>query len=261
MKIVTINILSDLTYWKARRSLLVRDLRELNPDIVAIQEARIPEKTAEWLADELEYPHLFIAPKLGQGREKEAIVILSRLPFKSTDWLDLQSQDRVAQYVVVEVDGVDVVVVNGHYYWGSDEEIRLSQMESMLKWIREENVSGPLVTCGDFNALPESPTIGRVLEEMESAHVIVHEEEPEYTCPTPIKYLHLLRSLREFWHSFTRTLRFKSLRGTLDYIFVNNYIKVKDCQVVLNTPAEYNWRLYPSDHFGLFAEFEVVKDE
>lgn len=257
IKIVTINISCDLSYWQARRGLILRDLREIEPDVVALQEARIPEKTAEWLAETLGYSHLFLTPKTGNGNAKEGIVIMSQIPFKSTDWLDLGSQTRVAQKVVVEIDKIPVTIVNGHYYWEGDAEARLAQVETMLKWVRKENASGPVVACGDFNDVPDSLAINRMLEEFESAHVVANGDEPDHTYPTPIKFLHLTKVLREFWYGIVRNYRLKPWRGTLDYIFINSYIDVLDCKVVLNTPADYHRRMYPSDHFGVLAVLQV----
>jgi endonuclease/exonuclease/phosphatase family metal-dependent hydrolase len=47
-------------------------------------------------------------------------------------------------------------------------------------------------------------------------------------------------------------------RGTLDYIFVNDGVNVKACDVVLNKPAPHDPTLYPSDHFGLIATLEII---
>ena len=46
--------------------------------------------------------------------------------------------------------------------------------------------------------------------------------------------------------------------GTLDYIFINRGLRAIDCQVVLNQPASHDPRLYPSDHFGLCADLEIL---
>jgi endonuclease/exonuclease/phosphatase family metal-dependent hydrolase len=46
-------------------------------------------------------------------------------------------------------------------------------------------------------------------------------------------------------------------RGTLDYIFVDSSVRVNACELILNRPAERRPSLYPSDHFGLYAELTI----
>ena len=41
IKIVTINILSDLSRWTERRSLLTQGLASIEPDLIAIQELQV----------------------------------------------------------------------------------------------------------------------------------------------------------------------------------------------------------------------------
>jgi endonuclease/exonuclease/phosphatase family metal-dependent hydrolase len=50
---------------------------------------------------------------------------------------------------------------------------------------------------------------------------------------------------------------FKPWRGTLDYIFVNDRVRVLECDVTLNQPSPSDPTIYPSDHFGLTATLEI----
>ena len=61
----------DLTFWQARRNVLLRDLKELKPDVIAVQAANIPERTAKWVADEMGYAHFFLTPQVGEARSEE----------------------------------------------------------------------------------------------------------------------------------------------------------------------------------------------
>jgi hypothetical protein len=47
------------------------------------------------------------------------------------------------------------------------------------------------------------------------------------------------------------------LRTTRDYIFVDPRLQIEDCRVVLNQPSSENNQIYPSTHFGIFAELKV----
>jgi endonuclease/exonuclease/phosphatase family metal-dependent hydrolase len=260
LKIVTINILFDLSRWKERRGLLVQGLSKLKPDVVAIQEVRLPDNPSSWLAEQLNYPYVSLCPKTGYEKNKEAIAILSRLPFETEARLDLGGQRRVAQVVKVRVDGQPLLLANTHLFWQPGESAnRLRQVEGLLEWLKSIPGSLACVVCGDFNATPETKAIQRMRSEFASAYAAVHGSEPEYTCPTPLPRA-LWPTLRTLL-GFFLLIRLKQIdlqwRGTLDYIFTSPEMKVLDCQVVLDQPAPDNPKIYPSDHYGLCATIEV----
>jgi hypothetical protein len=91
-RVLTINILPDLSLWEERRWLLVDDLSALKPDLIALQEVRIPENNAQWLAHELEIQNVYLSPKSGSAGMKESIAILSELPFEDRSSLDRYCQ-------------------------------------------------------------------------------------------------------------------------------------------------------------------------
>jgi endonuclease/exonuclease/phosphatase family metal-dependent hydrolase len=258
-KIITINILVDPSRWKQRRDLLVQGLANLQPDLVALQEVRLPDDPAHWLAEQLGLPHVHLSPKMGFEASREAIAVLSRLPFENKSTLDLQGQQRVAQYVSILDGSQPLIFVNTHLFWqpGNSAE-RLRQTGRMLHWLQQVPGSPPIVICGDFNATPETTAIALMRQHYTSAYLSVHGHEPEYTCPTPLP--------RSTWSNlrtllgFFLLLRPQSLklnwRGTLDYIFVDRRLKISDCRVILNQPSPSDPRIYPSDHFGLFAKIE-----
>jgi endonuclease/exonuclease/phosphatase family metal-dependent hydrolase len=260
LKVVTINILSDLTRWKQRRPLLVAGLADLQPDLIALQEASIPANTALWLAGKLEMPHIHLSPKTGKRARREGIAILSRLPFEEQATLDLQTQNRVAQYVRVRADQQTLIFANGHFFWEpGDSSERQRQVERFVEWLNAIPGDPPMVVCGDFNATPETGAIQFMRRQFVSAYAAVHGQEPEYTSPTPLprSKLGLLGTLFEYRGEISlRDFRL-NWRGTLDYIFVDRHVRVLDCQVVLNQPSPLEPKIYPSDHFGLAADIEV----
>lgn len=260
LKVVTINIFSDLSLWPERRGLLVQGLADLNPDLVALQEVSLPEDNARWLAEQIGMQHVYLCPKTGEASKREAVAILSRLPFDNQGMLDLKTQNRVVQYVQVRVAGHLAVVANGHFFWQpGDSRERQRQVERLLEWLLAIATDLPTVVCGDFNSTPESPSIRKMRRDFVSAYAAKHGREPEYTTPTPLprsKWKLLQTFLR-----FIKYIRWKDFeinwQGTLDYIFVNELVHVSDCQIVLNEPAPENPRIYPSDHFGLMAVLDI----
>jgi endonuclease/exonuclease/phosphatase family metal-dependent hydrolase len=269
--LVTINILNDLSLWEARAPLLVEQLAELEADLIAMQEVTLQDEgsNAHWIADQLnqlredpekiEPYEVFLCPKTGVYAKKEGIAILSRLPVKHHESLDLQTQTRVAQLVRFRVENCELLLVNGHFYWEPGiSEKRQEQIELLLDFLDTQPVDQPVIVCGDFNGLPGTPAIERMREYFDSAHNFVHKQEPEYTCPTPLPQSGRVK-LRKV---VTRLagLRPKldpDWRGTLDYIFVDPRLQTEDCRIVLNKPADDNPEIYPSDHFGLYASLII----
>lgn len=264
MKIVTINILFKLDDWLQRRDLLVEGLKAENPDIVALQEVSLAEDTAAWIAEQLDIPYIYKAvPQDVNGSDLPfGLAILSRFLITKTAALNLEHQGRIAQYAQVKIDdNKSIVICNGHYYWypGSHKK-RNKQIKLMLDWLSEFDDQIPVISVGDFNGTPETSGIKLIKEKYQSAYEVYHGIEPEYTCPTLLGQdkLSWITRLKYIWRRliFDRTL--KPWQGTLDYIFINQSLQVKDCRVILNQPAANNRYLYPSDHFGIVADLEIV---
>ena len=173
----------------------------------------------------------------------------------------MQTQGRVAQYVQVEVDGQPLVFCNGHYYWypGSSPE-RVKQVQLLLDWLGQLPPEMPIVAVGDFNGMPETPAIALMRERFTSAYAAYHGHEPDYTCPTPLKKRRSLqRRLGKYLVNVWIHRNLRPWRGTLDYVFINQHLRVRNCQLILTEPAPKDRTLYPSDHFGIAAELEVVR--
>lgn len=262
VKVATINILFEMTEWDRRRELLLEGLTIAQPDLIGLQEVKLPENTSTWFAEQLHMPYVHLVPYNNPAYPSGptyGAAILSRHPFIQQATLDLQGQGRLAQYVQIEVEGQPFGFCNGHYYWhpGPSPE-RMRQIRLLLDWLGELPIEVPLVAVGDFNGTPDTPEITLMREHFVSAYAAHHGHEPEYTCPTP------LDKRRSWWRSLqvvllnlwaNRTL--KPWHSTLDYIFVNQHLKVQDCQLILTQPAPDNPRLYPSDHFGIAAVLDL----
>jgi endonuclease/exonuclease/phosphatase family metal-dependent hydrolase len=258
MRIVTLNLLRDLTRWDERKQMLLDEFERLQADVIALQEVALPLNTAEWLAQRLRGYEVHLAPKSGRMGAREALATLTRLPVSAVQRLDLGSQHRVAQ--ALQIEGAHpLTLVNGHFHWSpGDSAERARQIRHVRNWVRHVHAGEArrgIVVCGDFNGTPESHAMRLMHEEFVSAHHAHHGTEPEYTVPTP---LHISQSM---WR--TTALRLYNLalrrsadpwRGTVDYIFVSRDLRVQSCHVVFDRPAEHDQTLYPSDHLGLTAE-------
>ena len=264
LKLVTLNILNDLSRWPARRTLLAAQMAEQQPDLIALQEGTLPNNNARWLADQLANYSVHLCPRGGRKSTQEGIAILSRLPVEREATLDLRTQQRVAQCVEVVPGNGSILVANTHLYWRPGESAeRDAQVRLLLDWLSAQSNHAPTIVCGDFNAMPGATAIRLMRERFTSAYAAAHHTEPKYTCPTPLTNLPprtrrgALRAARRF---VIRTFINRSLRpwrGTLDYIFVNDRIRVVACDIALNKSAPNDKTLYPSDHFGLAATLQT----
>ncbi|HSO28019.1 MAG TPA: endonuclease/exonuclease/phosphatase family protein, partial [Anaerolineales bacterium] len=126
----------------------------------------------------------------------------------------------------------------------------------LLDWLPHTRL--PTLVCGDFNAFPSSVSIQKMKLVFASAFEHVHGREPEYTAPTPLprSLRFMAQTARFFWRQFSLRLLFSKGKGTLDYIFYNSGLTALDADLALNQPASQNKRLFPSDHFGLWAAID-----
>ena len=260
LQIVTFNLLNRPSRWEERRTLITQELRSLTPDVIALQEVSLPINSAQWLADQLGGYAVHLCPMTGKLADRQAIALLSRLPILGTWTLPLRSQDRVAQAMQVRVGGQNALIVNAHFYWHiMDHDEHLRQMHRLLEWLDTLPRGAPTVICGDFNGTPDYRAIRLLRKRFVSAYVAKHGREPQYTCPTPLRYH--LTPVRNTLLRLGNLARNRSLdiwRGVIDYIFVNHRVNVLDCDVVLNRPAPHDRTIYPSDHVGLAAQLSVA---
>ena len=263
--VVTINILSDLSLWGKRRWLLVEQLAELNPDVIALQEVSLKgsSSNAHWLAQELNrlkdeednLYNLYLCPKTGKEERLEGIATLCRFPVKRHEILDLVMQNRVAQLIEFRINNETLILVNGHFYWHMGESVeRVDQIELILDWLDTQPADVPVIVAGDFNGRPGSPAIELMREYFDSAYRAIHGEEPEYTFPTPLQSSTgaKLRNLID-WSFGKREKPDTNWIETLDYIFVDPRLHTIDCYLVMNKPSANDPYLYPSDHYGIHA--------
>jgi len=237
--VATLNLRNTADRWGARRSLLVRQLVDLAPDVIGVQELRMLPDQASWIVGEvarrtegrLRY-RAYRRAKTGLGGLWEGIGVLSRVPVVATAWLDLGAQRRVAQRVTVRPPGGGLFdVYNTHLGLGG-EVLRTAQARRILEWM-DVRPPVPSVLMGDFNARPGSPTIELLSSQLRSAHLELHGCEPPRTVPTPLRLLPA------------------SEGSVLDYVFVNRLLEVSDARVAFDEADPLDATLCASDHYGL----------
>lgn len=239
MRIATLNLRNTADRWPQRRSLLVRQLVDLAPDVIGVQELRMVPDQARWIAGTVERQS---GGRLRYRRHREAktglaclwegIGVLAAVPVVATARLDLGAQARVAQRVTVRMpEGGLLDVYNTHLGLGG-EVLRSAQAQRILDWM-ERRPALPAVLMGDLNARPGSPTVELLSRRLRSAHVEVHGHEPARTVPTPLRV----------WATGDGSV--------LDYVFVNERLQVHDARIAFDECDADDPTLVASDHYGL----------
>ncbi len=256
LTLVSLNLLDDLDLWDQREPLIVRELERLQPDVIAFQEVRMSINNAQTIADRLGGYEVYLCPKTGERGRRDALAILSRLPVKEHHKFALGHQDRVALRTVIEHQGATWNIATTHTYWHPlDDRTRLKEAQRLVEWLPQ-----PGVICGDFNAEPNYPSMLKMKERFQSAHVAANGHEPTYTCPTPLFRgagpLNTARRTSLQMVGLVTKGKLESWTGVIDFIFTDPAIHVEECRVAFNHPAGHDRRMYASDHLGLYAKLQ-----
>ncbi len=243
LRVVTINCRNTADHWSKRADLLIDQLVDLEPSVVGLQELRhfLPNQ-ARWIAQRVGTrtgaPHWLHATwKSGIWWLWEGSGILTRLPIVERDSLTLGGQSRVAGFARVRLpEGGVLDFYNTHLATGS-ESLRVSQTERIMAWMGRRPDT-PAVLVGDFNTIPNQPSLEVVRRSMRSAYADVNGREPEATVPTPLRQK-------------------PSRPAVLDYIFVNDKVEVHDARVAFDAVSPIDPHLCASDHYGLAATISV----
>jgi endonuclease/exonuclease/phosphatase family metal-dependent hydrolase len=250
--IATLNLFNRVGRWGERAPLVVEQVAEAAPDVIGLQEVDLLIDQGHWLADRL---NLWLGPpyytayhqnKSGREAAVQAIAVITRLPVLEHEGLDYLSMGRVAQRLLLDLgDGAGLDLYNTHLHYPATveaERIRCQQARRLLRWMSRHRTL-PKVAVGDFNALPDGPTVALMKRRFLSAHEAAHGREPDHTWPSPL---------------LAEPLEPDEAAGTLDYIFVSRGgIRVMEARVAFNRPHADDPALYPSDHFGLLARLAI----
>src|ERR671923_371592 len=263
MRVLTLNLWGRRGDWDARRALLMDALRELDPDLVAFQEAVVTEDYDQ--ARDLLDPDFHLAHQQEREPGEEGVErgqgtsLGSRWPLGEVREVDLHVTPRTAGFacttLVAEVDTPlgPLVFANHVPSWQlSFERERELQALTAARELEDLAADRHVVLAGDFTADPDSAGV-RFLTGRQSlddtsvcyrdAWESIHGDEPGETF-TPRNPL-----VRDWDWPFRR----------LDYVLVRcgehggPALEVTGCERVLDEPVNGVWA---SDHFGVVADLE-----
>jgi endonuclease/exonuclease/phosphatase family metal-dependent hydrolase len=244
-----------------RLGIVVAELRRLQPDVIALQEASIGSRrghVAQRLARELGYyaahastterifKHALLSRlAVGLIDFSEGPAVLSRWPIVARDVVQLRRCGRPLNSRLIV--GVSVDAPNGLLQilstHSSGDACQLSQIEQVA---RERRTVLPSVLMGDFNASEGDPSLAALKRAFVDAFRAVNPDEPGFT---------------DLQQTDAATA---TVSQRYDYIFVVPGARgpgaVLTSRVVLNAPRRYadGTMLWPSDHYGVLAELELT---
>jgi len=269
IRVVTFNLLhggpvasatGDGERLEDRLAIVLAELRRLQPDVIALQEASVGSRrghVAERLARELGYhmAHASTTERIfANGILSRLIVamidfsegpaVLSRWPIVARDVIELTRCGRMFDArVVLRVDvGAPHGPLQVYSTHSSGDPCQLAHIERVA---RAHRTASPSVLMGDFNATDDVPAFASLKRGLLDAFRLVNPDAPGFTDLQQIGAATATVSQR------------------YDYVFVipggRRTGAVRRSRVVLNAPRRYDdgTVLWPSDHYGVLAELDL----
>jgi endonuclease/exonuclease/phosphatase family metal-dependent hydrolase len=272
LRILTINVQNDEGD-RRRQQLLNRELRRLDPDVVALQEVvHDPDRNQ---LDELldgtglhgthQAQAMAYTPPFADRYGGSAVA--TRWPHRVVEVLDLRFAEAsdlpwctLAVAVPLPGEG-DVLFIACSGFWRLDaESARERQAVALTDLDARHRTALPSIVAGDFNATPDATSIryltGRQSIGGRSVHYHdaweVAGEGPGYTwsADNPRARAEIEQIVRQPGH-----------RRRIDYVFVGSWhahpdahCRIEAASLAFDQPTDGLW---PSDHFGVVADVEI----
>jgi endonuclease/exonuclease/phosphatase family metal-dependent hydrolase len=236
VKIIQWNVL-----FKEKVENIVGFLREINADVICLQELRVDDAkdVPKLIAKELGLNYHFVqAHKCGnivQGNgifSKHPIVERNHLFVQEPKGEDVKAWDegRVIAEADIDINGKIVKIATVHLSYThkfQETEQKLKESGELIDYVKEQSKN--FIIAGDFNVSPKSQTIKEISKYLK--HCGPASEEPTFTTK-PFEY-----------EGFKET----ELRWRLDYAFCTNDIEVRSSEIV---KTDF------SDHLPIIIDFD-----
>lgn len=229
------NLFNHPPTWAARFAAILATLRELNADVLVLQELPSGRGVEFTLARELRFAAAasvpFLRPDDGWA---ETIAILSRHPIVESEPLELRPGVPNALRARVGALEGPLDVFNVHFH-PRDQELRVREA-AVVSASRSGRFGVPAIIAGDFNARPGTPLFGE-LAGFVSAYHVVHGTDPELTFATPL-----------------RTDLEPRPHAVLDHVLVE---PAQATVLAAHRFGDHHDGVWSSDHWGIAARLEM----
>jgi endonuclease/exonuclease/phosphatase family metal-dependent hydrolase len=264
LRVLTHNIYGQSANWAARRQVLVDGIRELAPDLIALQETIRTDdydQVVELLGAAYHILHSRQRAPNGIG-----ISIASRWPLGEVHELDLHLTPRTADFpcttLLAEVQAPQpfgpVLLVNHFPNWQLDYEYE-REVQTVLAARRIEELLAQrnrhVVLVGDLDAEPDAASM-RFLAGKQSLDGMSVCYRNAWDSRHPGEAGHTFTAQNQLVAQANWDWPFQRI----DHIFVRcgrhggPTLRIAACELAFNEPIEGIWA---SDHFGLVADLVV----
>jgi endonuclease/exonuclease/phosphatase family metal-dependent hydrolase len=243
LRIMTYNIHSCIGMdGKISPQRIARVIAQHAPDIVALQELDVGQTRsngvdqAHVIAQLLDMKVHFL-PTMHLEKGQYGNAILTRYPMRLVRAEKLPGlpgkahlEPRGAIWVAIKVNGTEFQIINTHL--GLRPKERKVQAEALIKkdWLSHPDCRGPVILCGDFNALPYSLVWRRFRRRLPDAQLTLNNHRPK------------------------KTLFGRYPLARIDHVFVNPGLDVADIEV----PSTALTRV-ASDHLPLIVDVYIPR--
>ena len=168
LRLLTFNIYNHPWERAARTRVMADTFRELQPDIVFLQEVSnglfLPGDPSNELAEALGMKNLRFWHEQNWGLFKTGIAVLTRFPVLSSEYHDFAAHGfwNYKGYMLVRLGlpgGRALQVVNLHMASTGNERMRREEWQELKRVTDPLRAQGPVLVAGDFNTVPTNPSL------------------------------------------------------------------------------------------------------
>ena len=250
LKIATFNIRNITDRYDERRPLLAAAFREINADIIGLQEVIVsdggPDKPRQddFLSGQLPDRHYKSLISTHETRKYFSNAILC-----ATGEVQLHeelrlSTGRSAHRVLVLAGQTTFWFANTHLHHKPEEPwVREEQARAICAWMAEAPAANAIFVVGDFNTPPHEPAYSVMAGAgYRSAYREANGAEPAVTWPSGIQ---------------AETMDTDGDPNCLDYIWFSGEVTLRRVRLDANQHPADDSTIYPSDHFAIVADVSV----
>lgn len=306
IRVLTINVWSGLDYCGTfsfgeyesneirgkRFEILVKQIKQSDPDIIFLQEANPVVNYTSRLADELDFDEIHQVCNTGikfgpvgiPTNFKEGLVILARKNLQLEEYTVQKLAGSLGIYGdlitihfdesnfflvgKIKINDTPFFLINTHLssqppYNFIGVQKRKDEIETIINYIADLN-EFPVILGGDFNASPESEEIQYITNGGILFDTFINNTPTKKFTWDPGKNTNIIFSQKhvdacgdELSEEEIKSADYDNIPRKIDYIFLNHKFSVED---VLNTDIVLNSMIegvYASDHFGILTNISV----